>query len=74
MHDCAILSALRLSRAVCWQALFFGGLPPEFEEAMGGGGFGGMPGRGGGRRRPPADTNKMYEILGVNKSDYTRPV
>lgn len=43
--------------------MFFGGLPPEFEEAMGGG----MGGRG--RRKPPADTNKFYDVLGVSKND-----
>lgn len=43
--------------------MFFGGLPPGFEDAFGGGG--GPPGRGRGRK--PADTTKMYEVLGVEK-------
>ena len=42
--------------------MFFGGLPPGFEEMAGGGG-------GGRRSRKPVDTNKLYEILGVNKND-----
>ena len=42
--------------------MFFGGLPPGFEEMAGGGG-------GGRRSRKPADTTKLYEILGVNKND-----
>ena len=43
--------------------MFFGGDP------FGGGGdpFGGGGGRGGGRGGPPADTTKLYEILGVPK-------
>ena len=48
--------------------MFFGGLPPGFEDAFGGGmPGGGMPG-GRGRRGKPADTEKMYEILGVEKN------
>ena len=43
--------------------MFFGGLPPGFEEAFGGGG--GMP--GGGRRRGPVENSKLYETLGVAK-------
>merc|ERR1719230_2199600 len=43
--------------------MFFGGLPPGFEDAFGGGG--GPPGRRSGRK--PADTTKMYELLGVEK-------
>merc|ERR1719504_429342 len=41
--------------------MFFGGLPPGFED---------MPGMGGGGRGRPgkkADTTKMYEVLGVEK-------
>jgi len=48
--------------------MFFGGLPPGFEDAFGGGGMPGGPGgRGRGRGGKPADTNKMYELLGVAK-------
>jgi len=43
--------------------MFFGGLPPGFEDAFGGGG---MPG-GGGRRRGPVDNSKYYEVLGIEK-------
>ena len=43
--------------------MFFGGLPPGFEDAFGGGGMpGGMPGMGGGRRRGPVDNSKHYEV------------
>jgi len=42
--------------------MFFGGLPPGFEDAFGGG----MPG-GRGRGGKPADTTKLYETLGVDK-------
>ena len=44
--------------------MFFGGLPPGFEDAFGGGGMpgGGMP---GGRRRGPVNNSKYYEVLGV---------
>ena len=45
--------------------MFFGGLPPGFEDAFGGGG---MPGGGGGRRRGPVNNSKYYEILGVEKT------
>ena len=45
--------------------MFFGGLPPGFEEMAGG--MGGMPGGGG--RRKKVDTKKLYDVLGVNKSD-----
>lgn len=46
--------------------MFFGGLPPGFEDAFGGGG---MPGGGpGGRgRRGPVNTTKLYETLGIEK-------
>ena len=46
--------------------MFFGGLPPGFEDAFGGGGMpgGGMPGR----RRGPVDNSKYYEVLGVEKN------
>jgi len=44
--------------------MFFGGLPPGFEDAFGGGG---MPG-GGGRRRGPVNNSKYYEVLGVEKN------
>ena len=44
--------------------MFFGGLPPGFEDAFGGGG---MPG-GGRRSRKPVDNSKFYEILGVDKN------
>jgi len=49
--------------------MFFGGLPPEFEDA-GFPGMGGMPG-GMGRRgsRGPVDTTGLYEKLGVSKDD-----
>ena len=42
--------------------MFFGGDP------FGGGGF---PGHGGGGRRgrAPADTQKLYDVLGVKKDD-----
>merc|ERR1719247_2819132 len=46
--------------------MFFGGLPPGFEDAFGGGGMpGGPPGRG---RRGPVNTTKLYETLGVEKN------
>merc|ERR550537_891978 len=46
--------------------MFFGGLPPGFEDAFGGGmPGGGMP--GGGRRRSNVNTTKLYEVLGVEK-------
>jgi len=45
--------------------MFFGGLPPGFEDAFGGGG---MPGGPGGRRRGPVNNSKYYEILGVEKN------
>eukprot|EP00965_Chrysotila_dentata_P247665 6207883-Pleurochrysis_carterae.AAC.2 len=41
--------------------MFFGGLPPGFEDAM----PGGMP--GGRRSRRNVDTTKLYETLGVEK-------
>ena len=44
--------------------MFFGGLPPGFEDAFGGG----MPGGGRGRPRKEVNTTKLYEILGVEKS------
>jgi len=40
--------------------MFFGGLPPGFEDAM--------PGMGRGRPKKPVDTNKFYELLGVDKN------
>jgi len=46
--------------------MYFGGLPPGFEDAFGGGGMPGMGGRGG--RRKPVDNSKMYETLGVEKN------
>jgi len=46
--------------------MFFGGLPPGFEDAFGGGG---MP--GGGRRRGPVENSKLYEVLGVEKTAST---
>lgn len=46
--------------------MFFGGMPPGFEEAFGGGG---MPGGMGGRRpRKEVNTTKLYEVLGVEKN------
>jgi len=45
--------------------MFFGGLPPGFEDAFGGGG---MPGGGPGRRRGPVDNSKFYNVLGVEKT------
>ena len=45
--------------------MFFGGLPPGFEDAFGGGG---MPGGRGGRSRGPVENSKLYEVLGVEKS------
>mmetsp|Transcript_159 Transcript_159/g.482 ORF Transcript_159/g.482 Transcript_159/m.482 type:complete len:505 (+) Transcript_159:157-1671(+) len=45
--------------------MFFGGLPPGFEDAFGGGMPGGMGGRGS---RKPANTTRLYEVLGVEKS------
>lgn len=44
--------------------MFFGGLPPGFDEADFEG-MGGMPGR----RRGPVDTSKLYNTLGVDKDD-----
>ena len=44
--------------------MFFGGLPPGFEDAFGGGG---MPGGGRGSRRGPVDNSKFYDVLGVEK-------
>jgi len=44
--------------------MFFGGLPPGFEDAFGGGG----PGGPGGRRRGPVNNTKYYEVLGVEKN------
>lgn len=43
----------------------FGGIP--FEHFAHGGGFGGMPGAGGGGSSEPADTTKLYETLEVSK-------
>lgn len=44
----------------------FGGIPFEHFAHGGGGGMpGGMGGRGGGE---PADTTKLYEVLGVEKT------
>ena len=40
--------------------MFFGGLPPGFEDAM--------PGAGRRSSRKPADTQKLYNVLGVEKS------
>lgn len=45
--------------------MFFGGDPFDHFAGMGGGGGGGR-GRGGGGG-PGADTNKLYEVLGVAK-------
>jgi len=45
--------------------MFFGGLPPGFEDAFGGGG---MPGGPGGRQRGPVNNSKYYELLGVEKN------
>ena len=45
--------------------MFFGGLPPGFEDAMPGMGGGGMPGMGGRGRGKPPDTTKLYKDLGV---------
>ena len=42
--------------------MFFGGLPPGFEDAFGGGG---MP---GGRPRRNVNTTRLYEVLGVEKT------
>jgi len=44
--------------------MFFGGLPPGFEDAFGGGMPGGPRGRG---RGPAANTTRLYEVLGVEK-------
>ncbi len=44
--------------------MFFGGLPPGFEDAFGGG----MPGGGRGGPRKPVNTTRLYEVLGVEKS------
>ena len=44
--------------------MFFGGLPPGFED------MGGMPGMGGPRRSKNVDTQGLYDILGVNKNDH----
>jgi len=47
--------------------MFFGGLPPGFEDAMPG--MGGMPGGMGGRRnRKPVDNESFYKLLGVSKT------
>ena len=46
--------------------MFFGGLPPGFEDAFGGGGMPG--GMGGGRPRGPINNTKLYEVLGVPKT------
>jgi len=47
--------------------MFFGGLPPGFEDAMPG--MGGMPGGMGGRRnRKPVDNESFYKLLGVPKT------
>jgi len=43
--------------------MFFGGLPPGFEEHFGGGG---MP--GGRRSRANVNTTRLYEVLGVEKT------
>jgi len=45
--------------------MFFGGLPPGFEEM--GGGMPGMGGPGGRRSSKKVDTTKLYEILCVEK-------
>jgi DnaJ family protein A protein 2 len=46
--------------------MFFGGLPPGFEEMAG---MGGMPGGGGGRRsRKPVDNESLYKQLNLEKS------
>jgi len=47
--------------------MFFGGLPPGFDDD----GFPGMPGGMGGRasRGGPPNTTKLYETLGVSKDD-----
>ena len=52
--------------------MFFGGLPPGFEDAFGGGGMPG--GGGGGRRRGPVENSKLYEVLGVEKSATTSEI
>lgn len=45
--------------------MFFGGLPPGFEEMAG---MGGMPGGGGGRRpRKPVDNESLYKQLNLEK-------
>jgi len=51
------------------KSMFFGGLPPGFEDAFGGGG---MP--GGGRRRGPVENSKLYEVLGVEKRASTAEI
>jgi len=46
--------------------MFFGGaggIPFGMDDGMGGG----MPGMGGGRQREPADTQQLYDCLGVTK-------
>ena len=47
--------------------MFFGGLPPGFEDAMPG--MGGMPGMGRGRPGKKVDTQKLYDVLGVAKNE-----
>ena len=49
--------------------MFFGGLPPGFDDEAFGGMPGGMGGMGGRRGGAPPDTKKLYEILGVAKDD-----
>jgi len=44
---------------------FGGGMPFDFDDA---GGFGGFPGKGGGKGRKPVNTTKYYEVLGVEKN------
>ena len=46
--------------------MFFGGLPPGFEDAFGGG----MPGGGRGPRKQ-VDTTRLYDVLGVEKNAST---
>ena len=54
------------------KSMFFGGLPPGFEDAFGGGGMPG--GMGGGRRRGPVENSKLYEVRrGGVASARTRP-
>ena len=49
--------------------MFFGGLPPGFDDEAFGGMPGGMGGMGGRRGGAPPDTKKLYETLGVSKDD-----